>query len=87
MRSTAVAAAQTYDTSLPGLGGTERDRRSQDAADLRRLFISERQEREDAVATYRELGQDEHADRLEAEIAVIARYLRDPILDGEAAGP
>lgn len=86
--SGAVSADQSYDASLPGLGQTERERRGQDAAALRQLFLGERQEREEAVNMYRGLGQDGEADRLEAEIAVISGYLRDPILiDGDAAEP
>jgi uncharacterized protein YqeY len=46
-----------------------------DAATVRRLLDREIIDRDDAVREYRQLGQDDAAERLDAEAAVLRRYV------------
>jgi uncharacterized protein YqeY len=57
-----------------GVGATEVERRVLTEDDVRGIVRAELAEREDAAGTYELVGRDEHAERLRAEIRVLALY-------------
>jgi uncharacterized protein YqeY len=65
----------SIDPPLVGHGAGEAPRRVLDAATVRSLLDREIIDRDDAVREYRQLGQDDAAERLDAEAAVLRRYV------------
>jgi uncharacterized protein YqeY len=57
-----------------GSGPTEATRHDATAEEVIAVFAAERAEREDAEANYRRLGLAPEAERLRAQLAVIARF-------------
>jgi uncharacterized protein YqeY len=65
----------SIDPPLVGHGAGAAPRRVLVAANVRRLLDREIIDRDDAVREYRQLGQDDAAERLDAEAAVLRRYV------------
>lgn len=70
-----VPERSSIDPPLVGHRAGEAPRRVLDAANVRRLLDREIIDRDDAVREYRQLGQDDAAERLDAEAAVLRRYV------------
>jgi uncharacterized protein len=76
------AGAVEVDTSVVPLVGISADvpRRVLSEAEVWELLRAEAKVRQSAIARYEELGKIEDAERLRAELEVVARYLGDPAL-------
>lgn len=71
----AVEARQGFDYT--GVAATEVPRREVSMTEVRTLLVASAAERVEAARTYREVSEHGRAAALEAEAAVISRYLRD----------
>ena len=68
-------ARSSVDPPLLGLGAAEVPRRRLDDATVDRVLYSEIADRDGAALEYRRLERHDRADRLDAEAAVLRRYL------------
>lgn len=70
-----AVGSQHIGGAVVGVGAAEVARRELSPEDIRDIVAAEVAEREATVAQYRRIGQDERAEALLAEVAVLNRYL------------